>query len=95
MMVVLLSPLVSWMVWKVPPPVWGGVATWLRAVGTHFAAACVYSVLHVAGMVAIRYVGYAAWSWPYDFSYNGDYALPFLYEWRKDLLTYATNALGF
>ena len=95
MMVVLLSPIVSWMVWKIPPPIGGSPSAWLPAAALHFGAASIYSVLHVAGMVAIRHAGYATWGWPYDFSNNGDYVLPFFYEWRKDLLTYTTNALGF
>lgn len=94
-LVVLLSPAVSWMVWRAPPPVGAGPVNWLRIVGVHFAAACLYSVAHVGGMVAIRQAGYAVVGWPYDFSYNGDYVMPFFYEWRKDLLTYLTNAVAF
>lgn len=94
-MVTLLSPAVAWMVWRVPPPIGARPVQWLRMVAIHVAAACLYSVVHVAGMVAIRHAGYATVGWPYDFSYGGDYVMPFFYEWRKDLLTYLTNAVAF
>lgn len=94
-MVVALSPAVGWMVWRVPPPLGGRPPAWLRAIGLHLAAACAYSVAHVLGMVLIRQAGYATAGWPYDFSYQGDYVMPFLYEWRKDLLTYLSNAVLF
>lgn len=94
-MVVVLSPAIGWMVWRTPPPLGSGAQTWLKAIGLHFIVACVYSVAHIAGMVAIRHAGYAAAGWPYDFSYQGDYVMPFLYEWRKDLLTYLSNAVLF
>lgn len=93
--VVALSPAVAWMIWRVPPPVDAGPAPWIRAAALHLLAACLYSVAHIAGMVAIRHAGYATVGWPYDFSYNGDYVLPFFYEWRKDLLTYLSNAITF
>jgi DNA-binding LytR/AlgR family response regulator len=91
-MVVALSPGIGWMVWKFPlPSEMSGVA-WLRVAGLHFAAACLFSLLHILGMVAIRKVGYAAAGSVYSFAYHGDLALPALYEWRKDVLTYASNA---
>ncbi len=94
-MVVVLSPAIGWMVWRIPPPLGSSAPGWLRAIGIHIAAACVYSVVHVLGMVVIRQAGYATAGWPYDFSYQGDYVMPFLYEWRKDLLTYLSNAVLF
>jgi hypothetical protein len=94
-MVVALSPAVGWMVWRIPPPLGSGPPAWLRAIGIHLAAACIYSVAHVLGMVLIRTAGYATVGWTYDFSYQGDNVMPFLYEWRKDLLTYLSNAVLF
>jgi hypothetical protein len=93
LMVVLLSPGIGWMVWKVPPPEEMTVAAWLRFVGFHLAAACVFSLLHIAGMVAIRTAGYALAGSVYHFDYQGDFLLPSIYEWRKDVLTYAANAV--
>jgi hypothetical protein len=90
-MVVALSPAINWMAWKAPPPSQMSLAALARVVGLHFGAACVFSLLHVIGMVALRKLGYASAGSTYLFAYNGDLALPFFYEWRKDLLTYASN----
>lgn len=94
-MVVVLSPIAGWMVWKVPPPIEASTRMWARAALLHLAAACVFSVLHIAGMVALRKLGYAAAGSTYVFAYDGDLVLPFVYEWRKDVLTYASNAAWF
>ncbi len=94
-MVVALSPLVGWMVWKVPPPIEPSMRAWVKVAGLHVAAACVFSVLHIAGMVALRKLGYASAGSTYVFAYEGDLVLPFIYEWRKDVLTYASNAAWF
>jgi DNA-binding LytR/AlgR family response regulator len=52
-------------------------------------------VLHVVGMVALRKLGYAAVGSSYTFAYQDNVLLPFFYEWRKDLLTYAAIAVGY
>lgn len=92
-MVVTLSPMISWVLWKAPPPSRVSAPDWATFVGIHLAGACVFSLLHVAGMVAMRKLGYASAGSTYVFAYQGDLVLPFLYEWRKDLLTYGSNAL--
>jgi len=93
LMVVLLSPGIGWAVWKVPPPEEMTLPAWLRFAGLHLVAACAFSFLHIAGMVAIRTVGYEVAGSVYHFDYQGDLLLPFVYEWRKDVLTYASNAV--
>ncbi len=93
LMVVLLSPAIGWMMWKVPPPEEMTVRAWLRFAGPHLAAACLFSALHIAGMVGIRTFGYALAGSAYHFDYQGSLLLPSLYEWRKDVLTYASNAV--
>ncbi len=93
LMVVLLSPGIGWMIWKVRPPEEMTALAWLRFAGLHLAAASVFSLLHIAGMVAIRTVGYELAGSVYHFDYQGDLLLPSLYEWRKDVLTYASNAV--
>ncbi len=93
LMVVLLSPGIGWAVWKVPPPEEMTVPAWLRFAGLHLAAACVFSFLHIVGMVAIRTIGYELAGSVYHFDYQGDLLLPSVYEWRKDILTYASNAV--
>ncbi len=94
-LVVALSPAIGWMIWKVPPPDEMSAPRWARFVGLHFAAACAFSVIHILGMVAIRKVGYAAVGSVYNFAYNGDLVLPFVYEWRKDILTYTSNVVAY
>ena len=70
------------------PAEWG----WLRALGLHALAALTYTLLHVAGFVALRKIVYAAMG---DV-YGADPLLDeFPYELRKDLLTYATSVTLF
>ncbi len=92
-MVVLLSPGISWMVWKVPAPEEMKLPGWARFAVLHLLAATLFSLLHIAGMVGIRTVGYALAGSVYHFDYQGDLVLPAVYEWRKDVLTYASNAV--
>ena len=47
----------------------------------------VYSAAHVVTMVALRQAAYGLAGWPYDF---GPWGAGFVYEYRKDVLTYAT-----
>ena len=47
----------------------------------------VYSAAHVVTMVALRHAAYGLAGWPYDF---GPWGAGFVYEYRKDVLTYAT-----
>lgn len=94
-MVVALCPIAGWMVWKVPPPIEASMPVWARAAGLHFIAAVVFSALHIAGMVVIRKIGYATAGSEYVFAYQGDLVMPVVYEMRKDVLTYASNAAWF
>lgn len=94
-MVVALAPFIGWMMWKVPPSSDLSARGWLKAAGLHLGAACLFSAAHVAGMVAIRKLGYASAGESYSFAYQGDLVLPAFYEWRKDVLTYAAIAVGY
>lgn len=94
-MVVALCPIAAWMVWKVPPPIEASISVWARAAVPHFVAACVFSALHILGMVAIRKIGYAIAGSEYIFAYQGDLVVPTIYELRKDVLTYVSNAAWF
>lgn len=94
-MVSALAPFVGWMMWQVPPPREMEVPACGRVIALHLLAAVIYSVAHIAGMVAIRTVGYAAVGSTYHFDYLGDCALPFFYELRKDVLTYLVIAGGY
>jgi hypothetical protein len=49
-------------------------------------ASIVFCALHVATMVALRHIVYAAFGWRYDFGPSLD---GFIYEYRKDALTFA------
>lgn len=54
----------------------------------HLAGAVLYTTLHIVGFVAIRGLAYGRMgAEPYDF---GGVASGYLYEFRKDLLSYAT-----
>jgi hypothetical protein len=88
-MVVALAPLPMRAVRIAPaePGRWGRLAT------VHVLASTMFSALHIAGMVAIRKIMYAAVGKDYDFG-RGDTLLQALYEWRKDLLTYAAFAVA-
>jgi hypothetical protein len=59
--------------------------SWPRITWLHLAATVPFSAIHVAGMVAMREIAYFAAGGDYDF---GDVSSEFLYEWRKDALTY-------
>jgi len=60
--------------------------SWRRAAPVHLVTALLYSVLHVAGFLALRQLAYALWIHePYDY---GPLRTEFPYELRKDLLSY-------
>ena len=54
----------------------------------HFGFSIAYSLVHVAGFLAIRKLVYAAVHAHYNF-FDGNVPMTLLYEWRKDLLGYA------
>jgi DNA-binding LytR/AlgR family response regulator len=83
------------MVYRFPPPTTPQAGLWLSKAGIHLAAATAFSLAHVAGMVWIRELGYASAGSLYQFAHEGDLVFPFVYEWRKDVLTYASNAVVF
>ena len=72
---------------RLAPPVKGG---WLRFAAVHVPATLLFSALHVGGMALARVVIYAAIGGRYTMALS---ELP--YEYRKDLLTYATAAAVF
>ena len=60
--------------------------SWRRAAPVHLITALLYSILHVAGFLALRHTAYALWIHePYDY---GLLRTEFPYELRKDLLSY-------
>jgi two-component system, LytTR family, sensor kinase len=56
-----------------------------RALAPHFCAAVVFSALHIAGMLLLRNLAYAAAGQHYDY---GNLPVRAFYELQKDLLTY-------
>ena len=58
---------------------------WRRVLPLHLLASIVWSVLHVAGMVALRKMAYASQGQHYDF---GTWWWEFGYEYLKDVRTY-------
>lgn len=65
---------------------------WARNLAVHAAATVPFSLVHVAAMVALRHAAYALAGDQYDF---GDGWNPLLYEYRKDVITYALFAATF
>lgn len=64
---------------------------WWRAAPVHLAAVLLYSVLHVAGFVALRKLAYLAFmGGPYTF---GPLSTEFPYEFRKDLMAYGLASI--
>ncbi|HEY1138600.1 MAG TPA: LytTR family DNA-binding domain-containing protein, partial [Lysobacter sp.] len=61
--------------------------TWRRALPLHVLGSVAWSILHVAGMVAIRKAIYAAQGEHYDF---GNVLREWGYEYLKDVRTYAS-----
>lgn len=59
--------------------------TWRRHLAWYLPASVVWSVLHVAGMVAVRKLVYAIHGASYDF---GNWPLELLYEYSKDVRTF-------
>lgn len=77
---------IPWLAVRRAPP---GATPWPRLLGVHGPALLVYSALHVAGFVILREAAYAAMGSAYDF---GAPVQRFLYELRKDALTYLAQA---
>lgn len=76
--IIALVPLIWWAGRRWPPR----AKDWLKLVFIHWACATGFSVLHVAGMLAIRRVFSTGRGLPFGVD-------AFLYEYRKDLLVYA------
>jgi len=89
------SALVTLVIFAIP----AGLALWMVrtrprwwvAVPAHLAAVLVYSILHVAGFVALRKLAYAALIHePYVF---GPLSTEFPYEFRKDMMSYGLASI--
>jgi DNA-binding LytR/AlgR family response regulator len=87
----LLTPVIGTVVRRFPPGR-GGALTQVRFVGVHLVAATAASLAHIVGMVWLRKAAYALAGSYYDFS-DGQMGLALVYEWRKDVFTYGSNAL--
>jgi hypothetical protein len=77
-----LIPAMLWLVRRFPI----GRATWRHAIPSHLAATVPFSIIHVAGMVGLRKLVYATVGDSYHF---GPLLANWVYEYRKDLVTYA------
>ncbi|THD83304.1 MAG: LytTR family transcriptional regulator [Phenylobacterium sp.] len=80
-----LLPAVAWLMLRVAPPRPGG---WLRFAVVHIAGSLAFCLIHVSGFVVIRKVIYAL----AGYSYGG---ADWLYEYRKDVVSYIGFALIF
>lgn len=82
LMMLALVPLVVWYSRRVPLH----LDNWRRALPLHLLGSVCWSILHVAGMVALRKLAYAAQGTHYDF---GNWPREFGYEYLKDIRSYA------
>jgi hypothetical protein len=64
--------------------------TWRRALPAHLLATIPYSLAHVFGMVGLRKLTYAAMDLHYEF---GDWPRELLYEYLKDVRSYASTLI--
>ncbi|WP_213268975.1 LytTR family transcriptional regulator DNA-binding domain-containing protein [Hyphomonas sp.] len=80
----LMAPLVGWAAgrWRL----WG--AGLPVALAIHAGLTVPFLLVHVGAMVPARELLYALLGWPYDF-FSGGVWMTLIYEWRKDLITYA------
>lgn len=62
-----------------------------RIVAIHLVSACVFSVVHTSGMVAVRKLGFMIAGEHYDF---GNVLVQGFYEMQKDVVTYMVILLG-
>lgn len=77
-----LVPVIWWLTARLRPPRFG----WPVAVLLHVLATVPVSLVHVLAMVALRKLAYAAGGESYSFD---DWPMGLLYEYRKDVATYA------
>ena len=82
-----LIPAIAWLYRRAPIT----ANTWRRAVPLHLAATPVYSLIHVGGMVLLRKLGYGLLGGHYRF---GPWLSDWIYEYRKDLVTYVLILAG-
>ena len=78
-----LTPLIGRAALALRPPRLG----WPAALAAHAALTVPVSAAHVGGMVAIRAAVYRVQGLAYDYGWSANHIL---YEYRKDVLTYAT-----
>lgn len=83
-MLVLMVPLVGRAVRRWPLE---GTGIW-TSLAIHLGLTVPFSLVHVAGFYSIRQTVYALLGHSYDF-FGGGVWLTFLYEWRKDVISYA------
>ncbi len=81
LLVLLLVPALAWWLDRFPLT----RTTWWRSLPAHLLGTAVFSLVHTQGMVLLRELAYAAAGERYDF---GPFWDNWLYEYRKDFLTY-------
>ena len=85
--VALLIPAVGWWLTRFPL----GPGAWRRSLPAHIAATVPFSLVHVGAMVALRDLAYGWLGREYVF---GPWWPGWLYEYRKDIITYGLIVLG-
>lgn len=82
-----LIPAIAWLYRRAPI----AARTWRWALPAHLLATAVFSQIHVGGMVLLRKLGYALMGASYNF---GAWWPDWIYEYRKDFVTYALILAG-
>lgn len=88
--IIALAPCIGWAVDRFPPSAEG----WPRTLLIHAALTIPFSLVHVAGIWAVRGGFYALGGADYDFAADG-LGLVLIYEYRKDVITYAVIAAAY
>lgn len=92
---VLLLMAIPWMAIALAPPPGsdaGRQSSWLRFGVVHLGGLLLYSVLHVGGFMLLRHAVYGLLGETYEYDVIGP---RFIYELRKDILSYASFAAVF
>ena len=89
---ILAATVIPWLATAIAPPdeaAGEGRRPKLRFAAVHLTGLLLFSALHVAGFVLIRKLVYAAMGGEYEFGNR------FVYELRKDLISYCVYVMGF
>ncbi|VAW01487.1 hypothetical protein MNBD_ALPHA05-2402 [hydrothermal vent metagenome] len=79
-----LFPAIAWLTSRATP----GQHQWPYVIGAHGAASVIFSLIHVGLMVALRKLAFMLFL-PISYTFSDHLPRDLIYEYRKDVLTYA------